>query len=90
MDFIYEDEKIYSKDAEGKLLAQVTFPLSKEGYYDINHTFVHPSVRGQGIADQLLSAAVKKIQQSGKKAHATCSYAKKWEGLHPEYSDLFV
>ena len=87
MEFQHERERIFALDEQGKLVAEVTFPVS-EGVADIDHTFVDQSLRGQGVAGQLLEAAVRQIRAEGLRAKATCSYAVKWFGEHPDQSDL--
>lgn len=84
MDFIYEKERIYMNDKNGRLIAEITFP-TKEGIATINHTFVDESLRGQGVAGKLTEAAVKQILNDKNKLSATCSYAVKWLEKHPEY-----
>lgn len=49
MEFQHERERIFALDEQGKLVAEVTFPVS-EGVADIDHTFVDQSLRGQGVA----------------------------------------
>ncbi|GAA6394233.1 Uncharacterised protein [uncultured Flavonifractor sp.] len=87
MEFQHERERIFALDEQGKLVAEVTFPIS-EGVADIDHTFVDQSLRGQGVAGQLLDAAVRQIRMEGLRAKATCSYAAKWFKEHPDQSDL--
>ena len=87
MEFQHERERIFALDEHGKLVAEVTFPVS-EGVADIDHTFVDQSLRGQGVAGQLLDAAVRQIRMEGLRAKATCSYAAKWFKEHPDQSDL--
>ena len=87
MEFQHERERIFALDEQGKLVAAVTFPVS-EGVADIDHTFVDQSLRGQGVAGQLLEAAVRQIRAEGLRAKATCSYAVKWFEEHPDQSDL--
>lgn len=88
MDFIYEASRIYCQDENGKLLAEITFPVLDSRTVNINHTFVDDSLRGQGIAGKLMLAAIESIRSQGKKALPTCSYAADWFGKHPEYHDL--
>ena len=40
--------------------------------------FVDDSLRGMGIAGELVSRAVQQIQANGKQVTATCSYAAHW------------
>ena len=77
----------FATDETGKLLAEVTFP-EQEGVTVINHTFVDGSLRGQGVAGQLLRAVADTLRQDGRKARATCSYAIHWFETHPEEQDL--
>ena len=89
MKFNYEDNRIFYNDDNGNLIAEVTFPVDNDVAV-INHTFVDNSLRGQGVANKLLYAAVNQIRSSGLKAMPTCSYAIKWFKEHPEYSDILL
>lgn len=88
MEFIRESNRIYSRDKEGKLLAEVTFPQVKEGVVDINHTFVDDSLRGQGVAGKLMEEVTVFLKENNKKAVLTCSYAVLWFGKNEQYKDL--
>jgi predicted GNAT family acetyltransferase len=90
MDFIYETNRIYLKDANGNIVAEVTFPEVDDNVVNINHTFVDDSLRGQGVASQLIEAVAQKLKDENKKAYSTCSYAAKWFEKHPEYDDLHM
>ena len=85
-----ESNCIYLLGETGKKLAEVTFPSVSENVVDINHTYVDESLRGQGIAEHLMSEAAAKIRSENKKAKLTCSYAKRWFSLHKEFSDILV
>ncbi len=84
MNFITETDRIYAADPEGKVIAEVTFPTS-EGISTIDHTFVDESLRGQGIASQLVKLAADKILADGNKIAVTCPYGVAWFQRHPEY-----
>lgn len=88
MDFIKEKHKIYLKDDQNHMLAVVTFPKQSEGVVNIDHTFVDPSLRGQGVAGKLMEAAVAYFRSANIKAKPTCSYAVKWFEEHPECADV--
>lgn len=77
MDFITERNMIYVCSDE-KIVAEVTFPNIDDTTVDINHTFVDPSLRGQGMAGKLLILAYEAIKQQGYKAVVTCPYAIKF------------
>lgn len=88
MDFMKEDNQIYLTNQEGKTIAGVHFPEVGANLVNINHTFVDPSLRGQGIAGKLMEEVVKYLRENNKKARLTCSYAVRWFEEHSEYSDL--
>jgi len=87
MEFTKEKNRIYKKEA-GKTIAEVLFPDKGEGVVAITRTFVDKSLRGQGIADELLSAVARELQEQGKQAVAICSYAVDWFEKHPEHAGL--
>lgn len=89
MDFQYEPGRIYALSDGGQLLAEVTFP-TMDGIADIDHTYVDDSLRGQGVAGQLLSAAVTQIRRDGQRVKLTCHYAQRWFAQHPEQIDLLA
>ncbi|MGI5970952.1 MAG: GNAT family N-acetyltransferase [Oscillospiraceae bacterium] len=86
--FKYEDGRIYMEDDSGKLIAEVTFPETEPGVVNFDHTLVEYSLRGRGIAGELMQAAADEVRRRGMKATATCSYAVKWFAEHNEYSDI--
>ena len=88
MEFQSQPGRLWAEDSSGKLIAEITFPEEKPGVANINHTFVDGSLRGQGVAGQLLRAVADTLRQDGRKAKATCSYAIHWFETHPEEKDL--
>ena len=90
MNFIYECDKIYMKNDDGKIVAEVTFPCISDDEVNVCHTYVDPSLRGQGISSKLMYSLVTKLKKTNKKATATCSYAVEWFEDHPEYNDIYL
>ena len=88
MNFKYEDHKIYVNNEEGKLIVEATFPFYEEGVVVVDHTYVDPSLRGQGIASQLMHEVCKHSEKLGYKIVATCPYAVVWLKKHKEYAYL--
>ena len=86
--YVVCDDAIQYVDDQGTVLAEVTFPACAEGVVDINHTFVDPSLRGQGIAGELMRRTVKALQERNLHAHTSCSYAATWFDRHPEHAGL--
>lgn len=85
---IFENNRIYRTNESGRMIAEVTFPNRSPNTVEIDHTFVDPVLRGQGVAGQLLEAAAKNLRERGLKAVPTCAYAVEWFQKHPEYEDV--
>lgn len=82
MKFIKKEDGIYLKDDNKNIIAEINFEKKNKDTYNIYHTFVDDSLRGQGIASKLVEEAVKEIKKRGCKVEATCSYAKAWLEKH--------
>ena len=79
MEYITEQNRIYDKKEDGKFVEEKNNKKVDENTYNIYHTFVDESLRGQGIANELVTRAYKEITEvRNSKVTATCSYARKW------------
>lgn len=92
MNFTHNETQIALYNDEKKLLAEVTFPYTNDTKQtvDVNHTFVDDSLRGQGVAGQLMEALAADLERRGIKAVLTCSYAIRWFEKHTELSHLLA
>ncbi|MDR3305078.1 MAG: N-acetyltransferase [Clostridiales Family XIII bacterium] len=81
---------MYAKDAGGEIIAEVTFPKYKDGVVAINHTFVDDSLRGKGVAGELMELCYATLKDDGRQAVLICPYAVKWYREHPEKNDVVV
>ncbi len=54
------------------------------------HTVIDPSRRGEGLAAQLVSAALDDIRADGRSVVASCWYVAEYIDRHPEYADLLA
>jgi len=88
MKFIYEDHRIYVTNEEGKTIVNATFPWIKKGVVVVDHTYVDPSLRGQGVASNLMHEVCNYAKIKGYKMVATCPYAVVWFKKHQEFNDL--
>lgn len=88
MNFIYEDHRIYVKNEDEKIIVNATFPYLKEGVVVVDHTFVDPSMRGQGIASKLMHEVYTFAKSKNYKMVATCPYAVAWFKKHQELNDI--
>lgn len=85
MPFITESNRIFYEQ-EGRTLAEITFPALDETTVNIDHTFVDECLRGQGVAGRLMELATAELERTGRKAVATCSYARRWLEKHPDHA----
>ena len=90
MRLIHNKNEILLLGENGETLANVTFPEISENVVDVNHTFVHASQRGKGLAQKLMKKLVEDLELTNRKAILTCSYAKKWFHENPQYDGLIV
>ena len=88
MEFQIQPGRIYHTDAQGNVLAEVTFPEETPGVLNLSHTYVDESLRGQGVAGKLMQAVVDYAKAHEKLVSPTCSYAVKWFEKHGEYREL--
>ena len=89
MNWKYEDRRVYATDEKGELMCEATFVRKENGELDIDHTYVNASLRGQGMAGEMMVVVAEYLRKKGLKASATCSYANIWLKRHEElYSDI--
>lgn len=75
---------VYIDPVSGATLAEVTFPADASGVWVLDHTWVDPSLRGGGVASQLVSAVVEAARVENARVRAVCPYAVLWFERHPE------
>jgi predicted GNAT family acetyltransferase len=56
----------------------------------VQHTFVPPELRGQGIAEELTREALAWAKANGKKVVPQCSYTVAFLRKHPEFAELLT
>ena len=73
----------------GERVAEMTYAASGGSAFNIDHTEVDPSLRGQGVAEELLEAAVRHARDNNLKVRATCRFALKKLQHGREFADVF-
>lgn len=76
MEFQKGDNSIFYENEEGEEIAVITYkPVGdSDEVVDADHTFVDPSLRGQGVAEQLVDRLVEEMAEEGKKIKPSCPY----------------
>ncbi|MBK0040473.1 MULTISPECIES: GNAT family N-acetyltransferase [Leuconostoc] len=76
MDFQHENGR-YFLEKDGKTIAEVLYTTINDGKtLSLNSTIVDPSLRGQGVARQLVDTVVHEAQANGQTVKPVCSYAR--------------
>lgn len=89
MEFKHEPSRYYAEDADGKLIAEITYPRIDDGAnVAIDHTYVDPSLRGQGVAGKLMKLVIDEARAEGFLIEPLCTYAHSTFERHPEYADV--
>lgn len=89
MNWKYENGRIYGVDEKNELMAEITYVFKQNQEIDINHTYVNPVLRGQGVAGKMMKIVVDYLKEKNVKVSASCSYANVWLKKHQEeYADI--
>ncbi len=54
------------------------------------HTEIDAAMQGQGLADQLIRAALDDVRPSGRTVVARCAFVARFIEEHPDYADLLA
>ncbi len=73
---------------DDKEVGEVTFVPAGDHSWVVDHTFVNPHYRGQGIAQELIRQVVNKALEKELKIVPLCSFAKLEFDRHPEYQGI--
>lgn len=77
-------------DEDGEWVAEMTYTKSGDGQITIDHTEVDEKLRGEGIGEDLVKAAVNHARENGLKIKLACPYAKTVFDRKPEYKDVLA
>lgn len=84
MDFEKGENRFYKNDNDGKTIAEITYVPTGEDKVIADHTFVDPSLRGQGIAEQLVDRLVQEMKVENKTIIPVCPYVSSLFERKPE------
>ncbi len=78
MNWNYKENQMVSVDEKGEIMAQVDYVKKDNNTIDIEHVYVSPEYRGQGIAEQTMQTVINYLREHNLKTMASCSYANHW------------
>ena len=76
-------------EENGEWIAELTY-IKDNGKMTIDHTEVDDKLRGEGIGQDMVRAAVQYARENGLKINAVCPYARKIIESTPEFQDVSV
>ncbi len=90
MEILREEQAFRIRNEAKEVIAEITFPetLKDIDVWDVNHTWVDPVLRGQGIASKLVVAVDEAARAEGKRIIATCPYVIAWYKRHRDKQDI--
>lgn len=90
MEFLREDHAIVVRDENSKMIAEITYrDTDNDQVVAADHTYTSDSLRGQGVASQLLDELIKDMKAQGKKIYPICPYVvKKFDDEPEKYADI--
>ena len=68
--------------------AQLTYAEPRPGVLDLQHTFVPPEARNQGVANALAESAFDYAREQGLKIIPSCAFVRAWLAENPQHKDL--
>lgn len=89
MEFIHEGQAFRHYNEAKVMDAEITYQ-EKGDRLIANHTFVDPSLRGQGVARLLVDRLADYARQHHKKIHPTCPYVVDLFDKSTNYDDVKI
>ncbi|MBP1045151.1 N-acetyltransferase [Enterococcus sp. BWM-S5] len=88
MEIKEENERFVLFNDNNEEIGEMTWSNAGEEMMIIDHTFVDPQYRGQGLAEKLVLNGVEKARKENKKIIPLCPFAKKEFDTKSEYGDV--
>lgn len=92
MNYQVENNRIVASDEQHPLIGEISFPqvAGVPNRVVVEHVFVNPDYRGQGIAAELVKRFVDYARSQNLTVKLMCPYAVQQFKLHPEYQQLLL
>ena len=87
MEYKEEKGRIAAYDDQGQEVGEATWSQAEDSMI-LDHTFVNPSLRGQGVAAELVKRAVDVAKRENYTVIPLCPYAKREFDRTPEYQKI--
>lgn len=84
------NNKFYIGEDSQNPMAEITFVPLTDNKIIVDHTYVSPALRGQGIGECLVEKIVEYARQKNIKIVPACSFVKKLMNENEKYRDLIT
>lgn len=84
------NNRFYMGESEDNIVARITWKNGGNNIIVIDHTLVNPSLRGRGIAEELIKRVAQMAREEGLKIVPVCSYAVVKMTRTNEYADVLL
>ena len=84
-----EEEFAFQYERDGEVLAEISWTVLGN-VMAVEHTFVSPELRGQGVAKKLLDRAAQYAREQDYKIEPICSYVVTAFERYDEYNDVKI
>lgn len=81
------EESRFEAAVDGAVVGRLEYALIG-GTVDLHHTFVDPSMRGHGVAGQLVEEALRELRAEKLHVRPSCPYVAGYIEDHPEHQSL--
>ncbi|WP_181350230.1 GNAT family N-acetyltransferase [Thalassobacillus sp. CUG 92003] len=88
MSDIKQGENRFYIGSESRVDAEIHFEETDDETMVIDHTFVDPSKREEGLGSKLVAKAVEHAREEGLKIDPVCSFARDTLEQTPDYHDV--
>lgn len=85
-----QNGEFFLNNEQGQRIAEISYVWSNEHKIIANHTWVDDSLRGQGMARQLLDTLVKFAREKNIKIVPTCSYVEVMFRREKSFADVIA
>ena len=85
-----QNGEFFLNNEQGKRIAEISYVWNGEYKIIANHTWVDDSLRGQGMARQLLDTLVKFAREKNIKIVPTCSYVEVMFRREKSFADVIA
>lgn len=82
MNFTSGGTRIFSRSADGRMMADIEFPELQKGQYKVVNLYVDPKMAGWNLPDLLMKMACAEVSRRGGRLYATDGYAAAWLASH--------